>query len=280
MDYIIGFGIAGVGAFYANQELEVFEKSPSAGGLCGNFVINGFRFDKAVHLSFTKENAVRELFDSTEHYSYQPMPFSWYHNKWLKHPAQNNLYPLSVEEKIKAVKGFIERKIDFQADNFEDWTIGNYGEFLYQNLFRPYNEKYWCTNLKELGIQWVGNRFYIPTIEEVLYGSYTDETPVTYYAKEMRYPKQGGYLAFIKPIINKAEELKKIHYNEMLNSISISNKTVRFSSGRILPFDRLFSSVPLPEVIKYINDVPEHMIEKAGQLEYTSIVLVSMGLKK
>ena len=92
--------------------------------------------------------------------------------------------------------------------------IGGYGEFLYENLFKLYNEKYWQTELDRMGVEWVGNRFYQPSIDEVLYGSYTDETPNVYYASEMRYPKKGGYFEFIRSIAEDAEKQNKLHFNK------------------------------------------------------------------
>ncbi len=56
-----------------------------------------------------------------------------------------------------------------------------------------------------MGIQWIGNRVYQPSLKEVLYGSYTDKTPNTYYAKEMRYPKENGYYGFWKNIVSDAD---------------------------------------------------------------------------
>lgn len=52
---ILGAGISGISAAYHlglnGKHCVIFEKSDDWGGLCGNFNINGFRFDKFVHLS-------------------------------------------------------------------------------------------------------------------------------------------------------------------------------------------------------------------------------------
>lgn len=63
MNIILGAGIAGLGAYCADNSSYIFEQAPKAGGLCANFVINGFLFDKAVHLSFTNGSFVRSYFD-------------------------------------------------------------------------------------------------------------------------------------------------------------------------------------------------------------------------
>lgn len=102
--------MSGVGAYYANPNSVIYEKMKFPGGLCSGFEIDGYRFDQAVHLSFTNNQTVRSVFDKRKYFTHKPESKSWYQEKWLKHPAQNNLFPCNVEDKIAAVKGFIERK--------------------------------------------------------------------------------------------------------------------------------------------------------------------------
>ena len=50
---ILGSGISGISAGYhlkkAGEESVIFEKNDDWGGLCGNFTIDGFRFDRFRH---------------------------------------------------------------------------------------------------------------------------------------------------------------------------------------------------------------------------------------
>ncbi len=280
MDIVLGAGIAGLGAFYHKEQLEIYESGSSAGGLCGGFEIDGFHFDQAVHLSFTGNETVRRVFDRTPYYAHHPVPYSWFRSRYLQHPAQNNLYPLPAEEKVKAVKGFLERTPMPEADNFRDWNRSRYGDWLYENLFRPYNEKYWCTPLEELGTDWIGNRIYQPSLEEVLYGSYSSRTPNTYYAKEMRYPRQGGYFSFLSGIAGKAEKAAKIHYGKKAVRILPDRRTVVFGDGSRAEYENLYSSVPLTEMVEITEGMPEELKKLGQELEYTGVALVSAGLKK
>lgn len=150
---ILGAGITGLGAFHADNNAEIYEASDHAGGLCSGFRINGFHFDQAVHLSFAKDKEVRDAFDRIPHYYHHPFLYSWYKEIWLRHPAQNNLYHFPPQFKIDAVKGFIERKGRENVRDFKERLIGGYGEFLYENLFKLYNEKYWQTDLEKMGVE-------------------------------------------------------------------------------------------------------------------------------
>jgi protoporphyrinogen oxidase len=57
----------------------IYEKNSSWGGLLDNFEIDGFRFDKFVHLSFAVDGHVKEIFSrSTDFYRHTPDPFNYY----------------------------------------------------------------------------------------------------------------------------------------------------------------------------------------------------------
>ena len=63
---IIGAGIAGIASGYElknnNIDSIILEKNKTWGGLLDNFTIEGFRFDKFVHLSFAKDDYVNNIF--------------------------------------------------------------------------------------------------------------------------------------------------------------------------------------------------------------------------
>ncbi len=277
---ILGAGIAGLGAYYADNSSELFEASDRAGGICRGFWIGDFYFDQAVHFSFAKDKTVRELFDKIEQFYHHPFPYSWYNETWLRHPAQNNLFTFPIKFKIDAIKGFIGRTGRENADNFKDWLIGGYGEFLYENVFKLYNEKYWQTNLADMGVEWIGNRLYLPEIDELLYGAFTDETPNVYYASEMRYPKKGGYYSFFANIAERAERTGNLHLNKRAVKINAENKVVSFADGSFEKYDELYASVPLPEIIEMLDNVPDKIREMTEHLEHTGVALVSIGLDR
>ena len=135
-------------------------------------------------------------------------------------------------------------------------------------------------SLEELGINWIENRIYKPTLDEILYGAFTDETPNTYYAKEMRYPKEGGYFNFIKEIVESAEKEKKINYRKRAKSIDYKNRVITFEDGKIITYSELYSSIPLNEITQLVSGIPRELQEKAKSLEYTGVALVSIGFNR
>lgn len=280
---ILGAGIAGLGASYAlrqkGETSVIFEKDDTYGGLCGNFTIDGFRFDRFVHFTFSKDERVNAIFNasSPEIYRHAPEAYNIYKGIWIKHPAQNNLFPLSEQEKKLIIHDFLNRKSpeEVTIKNYEDWLRLQFGDYFAENFPMRYTRKYWMHEAKDLRTEWVGQRVYQPSVEDVVKGSKTAETPIVYYAKEMRYPKYGGYKAFLKTIADVAE----IRYNKTVVGIDTKNKVISFSDNASVSYDNLYSSIPLPEMVKIVNDVPSVVIEAAGKLECTCGFHISIGLK-
>lgn len=284
MVHILGGGVAGLGAAYRLNEKEieatVFEQRSRWGGLLDNFTINEFLFDYCVHFSFTKTDYVNQLFQqSTDFYRHKPESINFYNDVWLRHPAQNNLFPLPVEEKIKIIKSFIERTENFdqnQIKNYDEWLRIQYGNYFAENFPGRYTRKYWTVEANDLETKWVGKRMYRPNVDEVLRGAMSTETPNTYYTKEMRYPKQGGYKSFIRLMAQNLD----IRTNKKAVGIDTAKQRITFSDGTTEHYEQLISTLPLPEIVKLLADVPAKIRDAAQQLLHTSVELISVGFSR
>ena len=281
---ILGAGISGLGAAYSlRQKGEtplVLEKDETYGGLCGCFTIDGFTFDRFVHLSFAKDERVLNIFNTSAKriITHIPNPYNIYNRKWIKHPAQNNLYPLSAEEKSLIIKDFLSRPNNVEADkidNYEQWLRIQFGNYFAEHFPMKYTKKYWMCEAKELETRWVGQRIYQPSVEEVIKGSQTADTPVTYYAKEMRYPASGGYRQFFCLLAEGTD----IRYGKEVTNIDTTKKTVKTSDNTTYHFTRLISTLPLNLYPSLMPGMPEDIKEAARKLKATSGYHVSIALK-
>lgn len=279
---ILGGGISGISAGYHStlKDIEniVFEKRATWGGLCDNFTIgNGFRFDYFIHLSFAKDEYVKNLFaQSSDYLIHKPISTNYYKGFWLKHPAQNNLAPLSSEEKTKIIIDFINRPNIKEPNNYEDWLMAQFGKYFTQHFPGIYTKKYWTVPANKLTTDWLGGRFSLPPLENLLKGAFEEQTENFYYAKEMRYPTQGGYKNFLR----KMAEKTNIQTNKEVVLIDLNTKRVDFADGTFIHYDQLVSSLPLPELVKRIKDVPRDILEASEKLLCTSGQLVSLGFNR
>ncbi|QTE40253.1 NAD(P)-binding protein [Mucilaginibacter gossypii] len=279
MVVILGAGIAGLSAGYhlnlkgvANT---IYEKRERWGGLCDNFTVgNGFRFDHFVHLSFSTNEYVNDLFArSAEFQKHFPVSTNYYKGSWLKHPAQNNLAPLSTDEKVKIILDFVNKPDITEPQNYYEWLLTQFGSYFTDHFPGVYTEKYWGKNASELTVDWVAKRFSTPPLDNLLKGAFEVQNDNFYYASEMRYPLEGGYKSFLRLMAEQAN----IQCGREASLIDLKTKRVEFSNGSNEYFDTLVSSLPLPDLINIIKDVPTKVREAAAKLVTTSGQLVSLG---
>lgn len=275
---ILGGGIAGLAASCAlGHQATVYEADTAPGGLCDGFEIDGFHFDRAVHFSFAKEEKAIPFFEKTSFIAHPPDAINFSKSYWVKHPVQNNLHALPVEERIKAVTGFFRRPpMKENIATFQEWLHIQFGDYIATEFPERYTRKYWREEASTLGADWVGFRMYRPTEEEMLYGAFVSETKNVYYAREMRYPVRGGFIRFLDPLRAGAD----IQCNKRSETIDVRKKTITFSDGSTTGYDHLISTIPLTEIVRQIKDAPSAVVDAAGRLAATQVVIVSMGFKQ
>lgn len=280
---ILGAGIAGISAAYhlkqKGENSVIFEKDNDWGGLCGFFEIDGFRFDRFVHFTFAKDEKIAELFaKSSPLYAHPPVSYNYWRGCWLKHPAQNNLAPLPIEEKVKIIDSFVNRprKDVAEISDYAEWLRVQYGDYFAENFPFAYTRKYWGVEAKQLETKWVGNRLHVSPLPEVLRGAFAEQQENFYYTKFMNYPKKGGF----RSIINECRKGLDIRLNKKAVRIDTAAKQVEFADGTVENYDNLISSLPLPEIIKMISDVPENVQNAAKQLRWTCGYQVSLGFNR
>ena len=257
----------------------IIEKNKYPGGLCSSFTIKGYIFDRFVHLSFAKDETVKSLFleSSKDIIKHIPVQSNIYKGKWIKHPAQNNLYALDEREIVKVIEDFKNRPdiSSIKINNYEEWLRIQFGNYFAEHFPMVYTRKYWMKEARDLRTEWVGNRIYQPSLEEVIAGSKNEDKRVTYYAKEMRYPKDGGYQHFLTKMV----ECANIKFQSEINCIDTVNKVVTTVNGESYKYGRLISSIPLTDIVEMLDDAPESVLEAARKLEATSGYHVSIALK-
>lgn len=281
---ILGAGIAGLAAGQHLEEMKkdylILEENSHFGGLCSSYNIDGFIYDYFIHMSFTNNECVRKYFDQTSQSIHTPNPFNYYHGTWIKHPAQNNLFPLEDWEKQMVLNDLNKRGAykEVWKDNYENWLRYQFGDYFAEHFPIPYTRKYWVEEAKNMETEWVGNRIYQPSMEEIYKGMQTEDTPVTYYAKKMRYPIRGGFGEYLKVF----DCLAHIKLNERVISIDLKSKIVTTNKEKYC-YTNLFSSIALPELSEIIvcsNDKEyKKFCSALKDLHWTSGYLVSLGIE-
>ena len=92
----------------------------------------------------------------------------------------------------------------------------------------------------------------------------------------MKYPKKGGF----RSILNTCRKTVDIRFNKRAERISPANRMVYFSDGTAERYERLISTVPLPDMVKMIDPCPQEVLQAAKNLHWTCGYQVSLGFNR
>lgn len=284
--HIIGSGMAGLGAahYLSEHKMEsvMLEKNAHFGGHTASHEFSeGFVFDEGPHISFTNNARVRDLLADGVDGNYREVCAkvnNYWQGHWIKHPAQCNLYGLPSDLVVKIIQEFIQlqQQPEQAVHNYSEWLYASYGKTFSETFPMEYTKKYHTTSAENLSLDWLGPRLYRPDMEEVLRGAISAETQDVHYVTEFRYPQKGGFVSFLKKLV-KNPQLKVSH---KVIEIDTDTKCITFESGDREYYEQLISSMPLPEIIKSIKNVPESVLTAAAELSCSEVVVVNLGIDR
>lgn len=281
---ILGAGFSGLSSSYHLHNLDIssiiFEEKDYPYGRAKAFEKKGYVFDQGPHESFTKEPYIIDLFARSVNNEISTIiadVSNYWKGYWLRHPAQVNLHNLPTEIKVKVIESFIEwqKKPVKPLTNYKQWLDHQFGEYFAKNFPGKYTKKYWTVHPSKLTTDWVGNRMYPPAMKEVLFGAFEEQKKNLHYINSARYPLKGGYGEFGKILLEGAD----IQYNHKVESVNLQSKFMTVN-GKKIHFERLISSVPLPEFIHLIEGAPQNVREAAIALSPAHLVIVTIGTKE
>ncbi len=284
---ILGGGMAGFGAAHRLYEeglpSVIYEKNSYHGGHTASFRNNfGFIFDEGPHISFTQDKRIQQLFAESIGSEYETIYAQvnnyWNDQFWIKHPAQCNLYGLPSELVVKILGDFVQAKTQPYGEihHYEDWLRSTYGNTFAEVFPMEYGWKYHTTQASNMTTDWLGPRLYQPELEEVLRGAISAHTPDVHYVSHFRYPSKNGFVSYLNGFLAQTD----LRLNHRLCRLDSKAKELEFSNGTVMSYDFVLSSLPLPELIALIIDVPSEVKEAVARLACTSCILVNIGLNR
>ncbi|MEM8964716.1 MAG: FAD-dependent oxidoreductase [Acidobacteriota bacterium] len=287
---VLGAGMAGLGAASRLRETGhdyiVVDKRPHAGGHTMSYAHPGdnggtFLFDEGPHVSFTHDQRIQELFADAVDGRYeilQTQVDNHWRGHWIKHPAQCNLHGLPSDLIVDVIRDFVDAQAEdaSHASNYQEWLIATYGRTFAETFPMVYGRKYHTCHARDMTTDWLGPRLYRPSLEEVLRGALQPTTPDVHYVDHFRYPTDGGFLAFLRKLI----DATPIELDAEVRAIDPRSRRLRFTDGREMGYRHLISSLPLPELIARITGAPAEVRDAAGKLACTTCVLVNLGIDR
>lgn len=283
---ILGSGMAAWGAFdrlTANGITpRVFDKNSFPGGHTASFETNGFVFDDGPHISFTEIERIQDHLADAVDQEYEILNArvdNWYRGTWVKHPAIAYLHGLPTDLVSDCLSDFIEAVHSPDPEtfaNYHEWLVAAYGPTFANTFPTAYGTKYHTVGPELMNTSWLGPRLYRPELKQVIDGALGPVEKELHYIDKFRYPKQRGFVHYL----NKFVDASDLALNHEATAIDPAARTITFSNGHVEAYEELISSVPLPEIVKLLPNVPTKVSDAAKLLACTSCVTVNFGVAR
>jgi len=301
---ILGAGPAGMACAYtlakANAPLTILEKNSEPGGLCRTLNFHGYLFDIGGHRFLSKSEEINDLWHEVmgdDMLRVKRLSRIYYRRKFFNYPLSfsNTFWNLGPVESALCVGSYLRAKFNrsLQDSTFEGWAIKHFGRRLYNIFFKSYTEKVWARTCSTISSDWAIQRIRGLSLKVAIQNALSGNkrhSPKTL-TKEFLYPRTGPGDFYHRMAEQIALENRKILYNSNVVRIGHDGEkissvmTQKPSNGRQhreeVPVDYLFSSIPLPEMIKSLNPRPPYsVLEAADRLAFRNLVVVNVILKK
>ena len=278
---ILGGGLAGLSACYHGNG-SVYEQNQTLGGHARSHSSNGFIFDEGIHVLHTSNKYVLELMDNINAGLELTERNAWIHShgSLTRYPFQANTYGLPVNIVKDCLMGFIENDFGEKSGvkNYEDWVYYMFGKGIAEHFMLPYSQKFWGLSPDKLTTDWVNVRHPKPSLEEVINGALHDQDKGFGINATFRYPKEGGFGFIAKALAKNC--LDRINLGKKATFIDPNNKEVTFNEDLRIRYEKLLSTIPLPEILKLLPDVPQEVVNASNNLKTNSIFVVNLGINR
>lgn len=201
---VIGAGISGMSIANLLKDrynVVILEKANRPGGMIKCDRVNGHLFHRTGgHVFNTKRKDVLnwfwEQFDRETEFikADRNSVVSMADGRIVAYPIENHAYQFSDD----MMKRFIQDLISMAANkpkeptNFEEFLRSRFGETLYKEYFKPYNEKIWRRPLTNVPLSWLAGKLPMPTLEEIIYNNFNHIEEKQFVHSSFYYPKNNG----------------------------------------------------------------------------------------
>ena len=157
------------------------------------------------------------------------------------------------------------------AQNFEEYIIRKFGQGIADHFMLPYNRKLWARDIRQISCEWTSERVAAPKGEKEVFELNGGNRKPLQANTQVGYPKQGGFDEIFKSFV---PHIPALELNTHVSQIDPYKKIAHTIDGRKYKWEFLASTIPLPTLVRLVQDTPPEVIDMAAQLEYMSLYLV------
>lgn len=251
---IIGAGISGLSIgqlLKKDNEVIVLEKDSRPGGLIKCDIIDDSLFHRTGgHVFNTKREDVRSwfwsFFNKEEDFIKAQRNASVVLDEKtiLPYPIENNFYRLDNKIGKNIITDLlILNSSKRESSNFEEFLQNQFGKTLYELYFRPYNQKIWRRNLKNVPLSWLEGKLPTPSIKEIIESNIYHLEEISFVHSFFYYPIKDGSQFIANTLAHgldirynqKVEEIQRYDKGWIVNGI-VADRVIFCGNIKKLPF--------------------------------------------
>lgn len=276
-----------------------------------------FLFDHAGHIMFTKSPYIQELWTkllgSNMHWQDRE---AWVFSKgvFTRYPFQGALYGLPPEVIKECLIGLIEAgygyllgnnsadstpeqtmkvgtaarnrhvpQVSDEPRNFEEWIYAAWGDGIAKHFMIPYNKKIWTVPLSKMTYDWLGGRVPQPNLADIIDGSLRPQPKPMGPNARFGYPLHGGFEAMMQGFIPLIPG--KIHTLSEVVAIDPKRRSATWLNKQTgqkqeVGYEALVIAMPLPDLVEFVDGVPDRVREAGRNLMFNPIYCVNLGVDR
>ncbi len=277
---VIGAGLSGLSfAYFTNDDdYLILEQDSTPGGYCRTIPNKKYVWDYAGHFYHFKTEKYKKLFQSLvepeEIIKQKKNTKIYYNGKLINYPFQTNIHELEKSEFIECLRDLYFREENTSFSNFLDMLYAKFGKSITEKFLKPYNEKLYATDLRNLDKEAMGRFFPYADFNSVMRSMGNDQQKT--YNDEFLYLKKGtGY--FIDKLYGKLDRSKTL-FNEKVCSIDREKKIAYTASGKEIYYENLINTAPFNQFIKLLGD--EKLNNLSEELSYNKVLVLNLGFNR
>jgi protoporphyrinogen oxidase len=273
---ILGGGLTGISsAIHLRLPWVLFERESKLGGLAVTEERDGYHFDITGHWLHLRDPAIQQLVGEVlpgEMVSVERRARIFSHGVTTLYPFQANLYGLPPEVIKECLLGVIEAKLRPEGAalrNFEEYCLRHFGAGISRHFMIPYNEKLWGVHPRTITADWCSRFVPLPNMEQVVAGAVGADVGRMGYNASFLYPKRGGIGTLARALGNRIQG-GDVHLGSAMESLDLRKREVVVAGERV-PFRAVVATIPLPELLARIVDLPDEISAHASRLRCTTL---------
>ena len=278
---IMGAGISGltIANYLKDQDYLILEKENEYGGYCRTIKNGEFVWDYAGHFFHFKTEEFKKFFMDEINkddivYNEKCTKIN-YKGELIDYPFQTNIHQLEKQEFIDCLYDLFNKEEKENYDNFLDMLYGKFGKSITEKFLKPYNEKLYAVDLKQLDKDAMGRFFPYANIKQIIDNMKKNQDSNSYNSTFL-YPKNGAG-SFMKILYDKLDK-DRVLLNTEVTNVDEKNKIVTTNSGEEYQYEYLINTIPLNFFLPLFKD--DNYKKISDEMSYNKVLVFNLGFNK